>query len=81
MPAAQREAGIRNPDVFAFLKPLRFDVFGCTVRQDHQGILDALSGLRCCRHNHIDVRSRPLIAVGGQGVTADQQVIGTVVVE
>jgi hypothetical protein len=56
---------IRNPDVFAFLEPLRFDVSGSPVRQHHQGIFDALSRLCCCWDNHIDVSCRSLIAVGG----------------
>src|ERR1700733_1935815 len=64
--------GICNADVFAFLEPPWLDVFGSPIRQDHQSFLDALSRLRCCRDNHIDISGRTLIAMSGKRVAADQ---------
>ena len=54
-------------------KPSRVIVFtGSPIRQDHQSFIDALSRLRCCRDNHIDISGRTLIAMSGKRVAADQ---------
>jgi hypothetical protein len=55
-------------------KPSRVIVFTHSpIRQDHQSFLDALSRLRCCRDNYIDISGRTLIAMSGKRVAADSR--------
>src|SRR5579863_766690 len=75
------DEGICNPDVLAFFEPLRLDVFGRSIRQYHQGILDTPACLQCRRNNHIDIGRRTLITMGRKRVATDQQVFSAVRIE
>jgi hypothetical protein len=72
---------IGHADVFAFLKPLRFNVFRRLVGQDHQRLFDSLTRRSGSRKNNIDVSCRPLVAMRGEGVSANQQLIDSVRIE
>ena len=72
---------IGHADIFAFLEPLRLDFLRRLVWQDHERIFHALAYGSGGRKHYINVSCRPLVAMCGEGVSANQQVIDAVRIE
>lgn len=75
------DEGVGNPDVLAFHEPLRLNVLGGLIGQNHQRILEALPGLRGGRDHQVDIRRRALVAMSGQCIAPNQQVVHAMLVE
>src|SRR5882724_2923374 len=72
---------ISDTDILTLLEPLWFEFLRCLVRQNHERLFDALACSGSGGEDDIYVGCRPLVAMGGEGISAYQQVVNAVGVE
>jgi hypothetical protein len=71
---------IGDTDILSFRKPFRFKISCGPVGQHHQCVLDPLPACTISWNKQVDIYRGPLVAVRGQCVTSDEQVIDTMFV-